>query len=206
MMRLLTVLIFLCTLLPGCGTRVIKEGWKKKIDSEEISRIVLYFSAKLKKEKCLELEDSKVCYDDKIEYIYLKYSSMDLITMCEARLLLVELVEEFLERINQNSLIKFQTLNRPFTADDLKIEINFESFYATYIDPLYIGLISMDNGMVTYYAANIRILLNDWSDQRIEPYFKSRELALIKKEADAAYSVPPVDNSHSRILGNEMMQ
>ena len=40
--------------------------WVKKIDSEELSRIVINFSTKMKIEKHLELEDSWAAYDDYI--------------------------------------------------------------------------------------------------------------------------------------------
>jgi hypothetical protein len=107
--------------------------------------------------------------------------------MCEARLLMVELLEEFLYRLNNHTVLSFQLETFPFTADDLEVKINFESYFGLYVDPLYIGLSWLKCGCVYYYAFDIKNYDADWSHQRFEPYFKSRELALIKKKADIPF-------------------
>lgn len=182
----------LALFLTSCQSKVETEGpWIKKIDSPELSKIVINFSVKMKKDKHLELEDSWASYDDEIKRICLVYSSQRLLTLYDARLLMVELVEEFLYRLNNNTIVSFELERFPFTADDLDVKINFQSYYGNYIDELYIGLAWLQAGCVHFYAFDRKDLsINgiDWDHHRFEPYSKSRELALIKKEADLPYT------------------
>lgn len=179
----------LTLVLTGCREVTVGDGpWVKKIDSEEVSRLVINFSKKMKSEQHLELEDSRVEYNDYIKKIYLEYSCQRLLTVYEARLMMVELVEEFLSRLNNHTFLSFELQNFPFTADDIEVKINFESFYGRYIDELYVGLAWLKCGCVYFYAFDIKDQVGDidWSHDRWEPYFKSKELALLKKEADIA--------------------
>lgn len=191
-MRKIAILgMFLIAILTSCQTKVVGTGpWLKKIDSEELSRIVINFSVKMKIDKHLELEDSWASYDDTIFRISLRYSSQRLLTLYDARLLLVEVVEEFLYRLNNNTIIGFELEHFPFTANDLDIRLNFESYYGRYVDELYIGMVWLQGGCAHYYAFDRKDpSLNgiDWDHHRFEPYSKSRELALIKKMADMPY-------------------
>ena len=175
-------------ILTSCQTKVVGDGlWVKKIDSEELSKIVISFSAKMKIDKHLELEDSWAAYDDYIKKLCLQYSSQRLLTVYDARLLMVELVEELLDRLNNNTIIGFELEHFPFTADDLDVKINFESFYGRYIDQLYVGLTWLQCGCVHFYAFDRKNQRIDWSNDRFEPYTKSRELALIKREVDLPF-------------------
>jgi hypothetical protein len=193
MRHLSLLLMLLAASLFSCQSRIVPSGpWVKKIDSEALSSIVINFSTKMKIEKHLELEDSWAGYNDYINRICLKYSSQRLLTVYDARLLLVELVEEFLDRLNNHTLVSFELAHYPFTADDLDVRISFESYYGRYIDPLYIGLVWLQGGCAHFYAFDIKdnyTYLNgiDWNHYRFEPYTKSRELALIKRQADLPY-------------------
>ncbi len=191
-MRKIAVLwMFLAAILTGCQPKVVGVGpWVKKIDSEELSRIIINFSTKMKIDKHLELEDSWAAYDDYITKLVLRYSSQRLLTVYDARLLMVEVVEELLYRLNNNSVISYELDHFPFTANDLDVRINFESFYGRYIDELYVGMAWLQAGCLHFYAFDRKDpSLNgiDWNHDRFEPYYKSRELALIKKEADLPY-------------------
>lgn len=189
-MRQLVIFFLLAvSILTSCQTKVEGEGpWVKKIDSEELSKIVINFSKKMDVDYHLFLEDSYATYDDSIKQVVLKYSSQRLLTFCEARLLIVELVEEFLFRLNNNTIVSFELENYPFTADNLDVRVNFESFYGKYSDEQYIGLIWLQDGCVHYYAFDRKDNTADWDQHRFEPYTKSRELALIKKEADLPFT------------------
>jgi hypothetical protein len=185
------LLMLFAALLTGCQTKTVGEGpWVKKIDSEEMSKIVINFSTKMKRDKHLELEDSWVAYNDYISKICLRYTSQRLLTVYDARLLMVELVEEFLYRLNNNTVISFELAHFPFTADDLDVKIKFESYYGLYADPLYVGLAWLQAGCVHFYAFDHKdrsLESIDWSNYRFEPYSKSRELALLKREADLPF-------------------
>ena len=192
-MRIVAILLmFSAALLTSCQPAMEGTGpWVKKIDSEEISKIVINFSTKMKVDKHLELEDSWAAYDDYITKICLQYSSQRLLTVYDARLLIVELVEEFLYRLNNNTIVSYELDHFPFSADDLDVKITFESYYGRYIDEQYVGLTWLQAGCVHFYAFDRKdTSLNgiDWDHHRFEPYTKSRELALIKREADLPYT------------------
>lgn len=188
MQKIALFMMFIAAFLSGCKTKVKPEGpWVQKIDAVEVSTIVLSFSAKMKAENRLFLEDSYVTYDKEIKKIVLKYSSQKLLTFCEARLLIVEMVEEFLIRLNSAPPPCFEFEQLPLTPDNLDIKINFESYYGKYCDEQYIGLIWLQCGCVHFYAFDRKDLKLDWDHHRFEPYFKSRELALIGKEVNLPY-------------------
>ena len=168
----------------------------KKIDSEEVSKIVVNFATAMKVEKHLELEDSWAYYNDDIEKFYLEFSSQRALTVYDARLILVELVEEFLYRVNNNNFVSFELRQYPLTADNLDVKINFESFYGRYIDEQYVGWLRLKNGCVRFYAFDNKDLsINgiDWHQIRFEPYVKSRELALLKRQADLPFTSDLLD-------------
>ncbi len=195
-------MLFVALIMSGCRPGVEHEGpWVKKIYSEEFSRLVINFSRKMKAEKHLELEDSWVAYDDYVTKICLKYSSQRLLTVYDARLILVELVEDFLYRLNNNDIISFELDHYPFTAMDLDVKLNFESYYGLYCDELYIGLAWLQAGCVHFYAFDRKDDKIDWSHDRFEPYAKSRELALLKKQADLPYT----DKAEAEAPGASMM-
>lgn len=195
MRHLLIVWMFLAAVLVSCQHKEKEEDsgpvMIKKIDSEELSRIVINFSVKMKIDKHLELEDSWAAYDeDGVFKVCLRYSSQRLLTLYDARLLLVEVVDEFLYRLNNNTIVGFELDHFPFTAKDLDVRLNFESYYGRYIDELYIGMAWLQCGCAHYYAydrKNPSLNGIDWDHHRFEPYSKSRELALIKKMADLPY-------------------
>lgn len=191
-LRRLFLALLMIGCFAGCKAKIVTSGeLVKKIDAEEVSRIVINFSTKMKVEKHLELEDSWTAYKNNIETIYLRYSSQRLLTVYDARLILVELVEEFLHRINSNSIVGFEVERPPLSANDLDVKIAFQSYYGRYIDELYVGCVWLQNGMVYFYAFDRKDLsMNgiDWDHHRFEPYFKSRELALLKREADVPFT------------------
>lgn len=191
-MRKLAILwMFFAAILTSCQPKVVGTGpWVKKIDSEELSRIVINFSTKMKIDKHLELEDSSATYDDYILELCLHYTSQRLLTLYDARLILVELVEEFLWRLNNNSIVSFELDHFPFTANDLVVKITFESYHGRYSDPLYIGSVCLRKGCVHYCAFDCKDSTYngiDWRHFRSEPYSKAKELALLKRQADLPY-------------------
>ncbi len=182
---MITLIAFI---IHGCSPSVDVSGpWIKKIDSEELSRLVINFSTKMKIEKHLELEDSWTAYEDYINRLCLRYSSQRLLTVYDARLLMVELVEELLYRLNNHTILSFELKHFPFTADDLDVRINFESYFGRFIDEQYVGLMWLQAGCIHYYAFNRKNDTIDWSHQRFEPYSKGKELALLKRQADLPF-------------------
>ena len=191
-MRTIAVIgIVLAVLLSGCQRKAVGEGpWLKKVDSEELSSVIIDFATKMKIDKHLELEDSWAGYDDYVSKICLQFSSQRLLTVYDARLLMVEVVDELLYRLNNNSIVSFELGRFPFTARELDVKITFESFYGRYVDEQYVGLAWLQGGCVHFYAfdrKNASLNGIDWDHHRFEPYSKSRELAILKKQADLPY-------------------
>lgn len=187
--RLFIWMIIFGAMITGCTPTVYHTGpMVKRIDSEALSKLVIDYSVKLKSDHRLYLEDSWVAYDDYIKRMCLQFSSMRLVTVEEARRLIVELVEGLLERVNKHILLSYELDKYPLTARELDVKINFESFHGMFSDEQYVGLIWLQCGCVHFYAFDRKDPNIDWDHHRFEPYSKSRELALIKKEADIEYS------------------
>lgn len=191
-MRNLAILcIFFAAFLTSCQQKKAATGpTVQKIDSEELARIVINFATKMKIDKHLELEDSWASYNGNILNVCLQFSSQRLLTVYDARLLMVEVVEEFLWRLNNNSIVSFELDHFPFTANDIDVKINFESFYGLFVDEVYVGLACLQGGCVHFYGFDHKDRsLNgiDWDHHRFEPYTKSKQLALLKKAADLPY-------------------
>lgn len=181
------LLLLISSIFSSCTQVIVTEGPSVQvIDAPAMTDLVIWYSNTLKDEKRLDLEDSRIEYDDFITRISLDYSSQRLLTVNEARLLLVEVVEDFLELLNNDPRLQGDLFKYPFTADNLWVRINFESFYGIYLDPLYVGAIWLQCGCTYIYAFDRKDNNIDWEHHRFEPYFKSKEIALIKQEADLA--------------------
>ncbi len=64
---------------------------------------------------------------DDIQGITLRFLSFDSLSVDEARVLYVEMMEEFLERINSHEKIRPFLHNFPFDVDNIKLVIGFEN-------------------------------------------------------------------------------
>jgi hypothetical protein len=154
---------------------------------EPIADVVLRYATVLKHEKELNLEDSKIIYDDTLRRIRLDFISQHIGELCDARFLLVEIVEELLKRLNASHEARDLTLKRHFDYFDLEIYIHYQSFFIEYIDPLYIGWVTLVDGVSTFYAGDIFRFTLDVSHGRSEEYYKSRLFATIMKDSDKHY-------------------
>jgi hypothetical protein len=192
--------LLICLLL-FCGCTVQKYfAPVKVIDSEEVTWVVSSVMANRKHQRYqrLKLEHSNVHYGvDGITSIHLEISSQEILEIDKARNLFVDFVEDFLRTVNSNPIISGQIPDYPFTANNLHIEINFESFYGIYCDPFYIGCICLSNGMVRYSAFDMKNeYWHSWHS-RVEPYTKTRELSILERAADKQY-----DDEHKNTCPN----
>lgn len=184
----------------GCGTSQPPK-MEKAIDATEVSRQILTYSEKLRFQKHLQLEDSVVYYNSKINRIRLDFSSMDVLDIWEARALLVDLVDEFLERINGNAIIYRDLGTFPFTASDLEVYIYFKSFYNHYVKLDSIGMISLKQGIASYIASDGFDCEGPCWRKRNEYYFQSRNFITFKRQGEALYK--PDTESDFNIFGDE---
>lgn len=179
-------LMLAATTLAGCAT--YRSGPKLFIDSSEMTYIVQRQMAKYRHEKTrrLRLEHSRFEYSTGTPYMHLEMSSQSILEVKEARYLLVDFVEDLLKGINLNPIIAAQ-LPSTFTADQLDIEINFESYLGEYVDPFYVGCIELKCGMAYYYAFDLKDENRYSWHSRVEPYATSREVATLERAAEGEF-------------------
>ncbi|MBA3239411.1 MAG: hypothetical protein H0T62_13865 [Parachlamydiaceae bacterium] len=187
------ILSFICFLfLCGCAAPRVELApvAVKVVDSEEMTWIVEKITARWKhrEHQRLKLEHSQLHYNlTGITRLNLEFSSQEILEMCPARDLLVDLVEEFLFEINTNPIISGELASVPFTPDLLDIKINFESFYGYYVDPFYIGCICLSDGIARFSAFDMKD--PEWHSwhSKVEPYTKSREVSMLRRAAEKNY-------------------
>ncbi len=186
MTRYLGLLLIIVTFC-GCSNGSQAPRMEKAIDATEVSRQILTYSEKLRYENHLQLEDSVVYYNSKINRIRLDFSSMDTLDIWEARALLVDLVDEFLDRVNGNAIIYQDLGTTPFTASNLEVYIYFKSFYNHYVKLDSIGMISLKQGIASYIAADGFDCEGPCWRKRNEYYYQSRNFITFKRQGEALY-------------------
>lgn len=195
MRYLLTSLLLLLTLVSCQTTRkyfplVDEEEQERKVlvyeEDAELSRIIWDFTTELKYDKRLHLEQSYLCVGPEQSTLHLEFITQSILEMCDARQLLVHVVEGLLDRINA-AYPSYHLSPYPLTANQLNISIIFESFYVHYDDPFYIGWITLQDGMAYYYAYTVENRDLDLWHTRNEAYFQSRLFAKQQQEAEAKY-------------------
>ncbi|NGX42444.1 MAG: hypothetical protein K940chlam7_00724 [Chlamydiae bacterium] len=190
MLRYLPLLLIALT-LTGCVSK--KQGMPLNIETRELSHTILTYSEKLKYEKNLHLEDSVIYFDESVMRIRLDYSSMDIVYIWEARELLVDLVEEFLARINDNPWVYPPRAGIAFGPENLEVYIRFKSFYDTSVDLQTIGVISLRKGIAHYIASDAFDCHNDCWHIRSEYYDQSRDFVAFRREGEELYKPEGAD-------------
>ncbi|MEX1013520.1 MAG: hypothetical protein WD595_05495 [Waddliaceae bacterium] len=186
-MRKLVPLLTLasCALFSGCGGPPPPPY--NAVNVTEVSRLVNIYAVKLKYEKGLKLTDSVVYHDWRLNRVRLDFTTMNIMDLCEARELLVDLVEGLLERLNDNSIIAMDAASRPMTNCDLEIYINFESFFVEYVDPTYTGIICMKDGIVKFTTGEGRISDPSRWKERMEYYWQTRNFVNFTRIGEILY-------------------
>jgi hypothetical protein len=134
---------------------------------------------------CLFLLDSRVWYNEQgVTCICMKFRTQAIVEVLEARDLIVAVVEGFLARVNNDPILPLYIKDYPLTADNLHINIEFESFFGKYVDPLYMARVVLDCGLVYYYANNAVDPDTMVWHQRIEPYEKAYRFSMFKHMDD----------------------
>jgi hypothetical protein len=184
-------LFFLLTLLAfanSCTLKVENYGdWVQKIQPVNTTELIANYAAELRNDRHLQIEDSYIIHGNYIEKFHLEFITQDLYEVKDARALLVDLVEGFCDRVNQNDAIKTQLARIPLTFEDVEIVIFPENYYARYCDERYIGLILLKDCIAYYYGADLRENRKDFWHKRIEYYAQSRDFLRYQREGDANY-------------------
>lgn len=158
------------------------------INSTQATSIVQDFAVEAQHKHRLLMKQAKTYYDGGIHAIQLEFGSQELIEMCEARELIVDMVETLLGKLNQDPLLAKDVANYPFRPSNLEIYITFESFFGKYVDPYYIRWICMEDGEVDYYLFDLNDNTKNKWHSRHETYATSREIVVYQLEAERKYS------------------
>lgn len=173
--------------LTSCIARPAVGPNYKRIDSEEVTWLVQNINAKWRDKYALQLDDSNVYYGEGINTLRFEITTGNIMSVCSARDLLVDVVEDILEAFNRDPILIGQFTSYPLTANDLEVFINVDSFYVEYDDPFSVGWIKLWDGLVRYYAGDIKDHRMYCWHVRIEPYFKSREISRLGIAAEENY-------------------
>jgi hypothetical protein len=179
------------------------DTYTQKVDTIPFSEVIIPYAVELQHTKRLRFEDSKVYFDDFVGRVRVIFSSQEILELCEARDLLVTVVEGLLERLNATPSVVENFDHFPITADDLELYFSFESFDIEYNDGTYIAWMSLHDGFVRYINGLVKNPRIDFWDARIEAYSKSLLFVQLQRAAEE-YVVPvghtPKHTQDSRIL------
>lgn len=160
----------------------------QKVDVGSFSEVIIPYATELGHTHRLRFEDSKVYYDDFVERYRVIWSTQQILELCEARDLLVTVVEGLLERMNNNSQVIASFDHYPITADDLEIYFFYESYYIEYVDPTYMAFVSLHDGTVRFINGLIKNPRKDFWDIRTETYEESYRFATLTRASEKAYA------------------
>lgn len=173
----------LLVLLGACTYPPVERPTNVSPNIPAIEYAVIGYGNEMERDAKLFLLDSRACFNvDGVLSICMRFRTQRLVDVCEGRDLIVQLVEGFLNRINTDGTIACALNPYPLTADRLQINIAFESFYVRYIDPLYMGRIMLQNGVVYYYSYDALDPDTVIWKQRVEPYEKALRFSRFRNE------------------------
>lgn len=144
-------------------------------------------AVKFSHERRMKLENSTLQYDGGIQSMRLDFSTMALLELEEGRELLVDITEDFLNRINSDGAITALLPTGVLSSDDLEVQINFRCWLGKLVDFDYAGWITLKNGWAHYYAFDMRTNRLDWWQLRNETYYESYKIVQCTREAEAAW-------------------
>lgn len=158
------------------------------VHTDEVLNIIQEVSTNFKHDRHINLQHSHTYFnEDGIQTIQLQYITQNISDMCEARMLIVDLVEALLTRLNENPYLIPEFPNFAFYPYNFEIYITFESFFIRYIDPFYIKWICMEDGQIAYYAANLDDNNKDCWSVRRESFYTSRDIVFFERKAEDEY-------------------
>ncbi len=156
--------------------------------TDDLTFAVESYAATLKYDHRLHLDNAFACIGDHGTTIHLDFHTQHILELCEVRMLLVDVVEGLLFKLNSDYIPPEQR-PFPFTADMLEITIDFESFYVKFNDQMYIGWVVLEDGIAFYYQSNLRNEKLDCWKSHFEPYYKSRTIAMAQRQAEKDYQM-----------------
>lgn len=178
----------------------------KDYNSDAYTNVTLHQAAKWEHEHRWYLEDSWIYYNEfgTINSIRLQYRTQNILELREARALLVDLVQEYLEMLQVNPETA-ATLAPGFSACNLNVYVDFQSYWGLYGDPFYVGWMVLENGCAYYYDFDVKNIYVDYWYSRIESFKKSAEIVRLERLAEEDYqmSLPEKAKSTAEDLLNK---
>lgn len=159
------------------------------IHSDEITNIIQTVSTNFKYDKRdIRLEDARTYFNENgIHTIQLNYISQSIVDVCEARMLIIDLVDALMTRLNSNPYLIPEFPHFAFFPFNFEIYIVFESFFIRYIDPFYVKWICMEDGEIRYFAADLDDNNKNCWHVRRESYYTSRDIVTYERKAEKEY-------------------
>jgi hypothetical protein len=164
------------------------------VDSAAMTSIAQTVSTNFEHDHHLQLEHANTFYKDGISSVQLQFISQDIIEICEARELIVDLAESLLATINQDPVVGPDLANYPFQPSNLEIYITFESYYGKFCDPYHIAWICLEDARVTFYTFDLLDHLKQCWHKRVEAYPTAREIVVYQREAEHKYDEAHLEN------------
>lgn len=172
------------------------------IHGQEVTAIVQGLSVNFKHSHHLYLDHAYTYYNDAgIQTIQLQYHTQMLVDVCDARKLIIDLSGFLLSALNQNPFLLPEFAHGFFSPYNLEIYIEFESYYLRYVDPYYIKWICMEDGMISYYAADLDDNDKSCWHVRRESYPTSHDIVLYQRIAENTYDLE--HQLHTDVFGNK---
>lgn len=206
---LITALLVIC--FTGCSGPLVEREYPEyeksvmvNFPTEEISQVVWEYAAELKYDKRLYIEHAFECVNDET-ILHIHFKTQLLIELCQARDLVVDVVEGLLDRLNNSPASKLLS-PFPLTPNQIHITIDFQSYHGLYVDPFYIGWVVVEDGMVYFYAFNLKDKTRDFWNARSEPYFKSKSFVHWEREGEKLYEQRHPKHGHTFIPERYMTQ
>lgn len=157
------------------------------IHAEEITAIIQDYSVELKNLKRLHLRHALTYYNDAgIHTIQLQYISQDIIELCQARKLIIDVTEGFLEQLNSDSILIPEFPDHAFYPFNFEIYIDFESYFR-FVDPFYVKWIVLEDGVITFYTGDVVDNEKKGWHAKKESYETSRNIVFYERLAEDKY-------------------
>src|SRR5436190_12186730 len=119
----------------------------------EENKLIRRYARKMYNEKHLVLAGSGGKQVRCIEIISLDFDSIEKLSLEETRCMMVECVEELLEKINANAILRPHLESYPFTSKNLDFMIGFLKQVGYHVNEPYIAFASLSEGTIRYFVA-----------------------------------------------------
>lgn len=143
--------------------------WQRS--SETLEQITRRHGLRVYKEAGLTYKKSKGIFRRPLRHFALYYESYQARDVRESRRLLVYAVQTYLQMVNEVPHPELE--GEPLRSDMLMVHIDFDNFFASYVDRQYVHSVCMRNDRIIYRAYNVcggeyRMYAEEYWDQAVD--------------------------------------